>query len=130
VFPKAFADEGRGDNELADDSAPKGGNITSLFSKLRSKYPELADEPLLDQVEAAAMGGEPTEDQSMDLPDEAAPELGAPDDGLDDTTPWGDGKGGVEGEAPAPKGKKRKFKAPPMPDLEAADESAPVNGGY
>ena len=121
-------DEFANENAGAGAAEAPAANLTSLFAKLRSKYPELADEPLLDQAEAAASGEpEPAEDQAMEL-DMEAPMPEEADAG-DDSIPFGDGQGGVV-EPKAPKGKRKRLKAPPMPDLEAADESAPVNGGY
>lgn len=110
------------------DEPKAGASLTSIFAKLRAKYPELADEPLLDQAEASASGAEegPQVAASGEEPDPNAfdADLRTPVE-LDVEAP-------AMGESKPQRKAKRKPKMSemPAPDLTGIDEPSDTNAKY
>lgn len=104
--------------------------VSKLINALKRSYPELKDEPMLDELEAAASAdpdapaGE--SDDLMPSDDSDAQEAEPADDnGLDQLMPPLD----EDGEDLPPPAKKRKAKNPFEEDAES-DEPSDVNGKY
>lgn len=93
--------------------------LANIIAKLRSKYPELADEPLMDQLQAKAET--PTED--TEPPEDAF--------GADEHQPV---ELDVEAPAEAPKAKAKrkrpKMSEMPAPDLTGVDVPEELNGSF
>jgi hypothetical protein len=106
------------EDQMTMDDTPKAGqNLSGILAKLRAKYPELSDEPLMDQlaanVEAPAEAEEPDPnafDADLRVPADIEP-----------------------GKAPdrlKPKRKKPKMSELPAPDLSGVDIPEDINGTY
>lgn len=111
-------------------------NVSKLIAKLKRQYPELQDEPLVDELEMAAYGDE--EDEPMD----SAPlDAEAPGDDQEEEDEPADGEFSMpelEKEAdlmseeeidanPGMPGKRKKRKPA---DDEQGDEPTDINGGF
>lgn len=104
-----------------EDAAPKAGmNLSGILAKLRSKYPELADEPLMDQLQAKAETPAGDEGPSEDA------------FGADEHMPVELDVEAPAEEAPKAKAKRKrpKMSEMPAPDLSGVDIPEELNGSY
>lgn len=98
--------------------------LANIIAKLRSKYP---DEPLLDQLDAAAAPEDvpPEAPESEAFEDELADEPAMDAPAEDEPAEFGAGPADEEGR-PRPKRKRR----PPFPMDDGADEPEQINGTF
>ena len=103
--------------------------VSKLINALKRNYPELKDEPMLDELESAAYAdpeAAPADDGMVSDDSDAQEAEPADADGMDELMPALDDEG--EDLPPPPK---RKRKGAPQPwDDEAGDEPSDVNGKY
>lgn len=88
--------------------------MPSIIEKLKRKYPELQEEPMLDELSASAGLEEPSEEEEdLGMPSEGEEDLGMPSEDEEDM----DMLAGAEEEepkAPMPMAKKLARKMPPL----------------